>query len=93
MSDDIDVRRRRALYRAAHRGTKEMDWYLGRFGAAKIMGMTDPDLATFEELLALPDPELERWILNPAEAAASPFAALIAEVREFAGLDTASAKA
>jgi succinate dehydrogenase flavin-adding protein (antitoxin of CptAB toxin-antitoxin module) len=24
--DDLETRRRRALYRATHRGTKEMDW-------------------------------------------------------------------
>ena len=37
MTDDVETRRRRAVYRACHRGTKEMDWILGplrRGGAA-----------------------------------------------------------
>ena len=29
MPDDLEMRRRRAAYRASHRGTKEMDIILG----------------------------------------------------------------
>ena len=34
MPDDLEMRRRRAAYRASHRGTKEMDIILGRYAEA-----------------------------------------------------------
>ena len=55
MSDQLDVRRRRAAFRASHRGTKEMDWMLGRYADAKLAAMIDPDLGLFEKLIQLPD--------------------------------------
>ena len=39
MTDDAETRRRRAAYRACHRGTKEMDWILGRFAEAALPAM------------------------------------------------------
>ncbi len=63
--DDLDVRRRRAAYRAAHRGTKEMDILMSRFAEASLPAMGEAELARFEQFLALPDPDLQRWILEP----------------------------
>ncbi len=36
MGEDIEVRRRRAVWRAGHRGTKELDLLVGRFAAAHL---------------------------------------------------------
>lgn len=85
MTDDLDVRRRRALWRAAHRGTKEMDVLLGRYAEGRLADMGAGALARFEQFLALPDPELQKWILE-AQAAHTEFADLVAEVRSFHGL-------
>jgi len=63
MRNDLDARRRRARYRAAHRGTKEMDLLLGHFADAEIDKMDDAELNAFEEFLALPDPDIENWLL------------------------------
>ena len=63
---DSDSRRKRALYRAHHRGTKEMDLLLGGFADAELARMSDSELDAFELLLALPDPELDR-LLKGAE--------------------------
>ncbi|MEM8744076.1 MAG: succinate dehydrogenase assembly factor 2 [Pseudomonadota bacterium] len=63
--NDIEARRRRVLYRAGHRGTKELDLLLGRFAEAEIAEMTDADLTAFEEFLALPDPDIQFWLLTP----------------------------
>jgi antitoxin CptB len=95
MSDDridtgpseIDVRRRRAVWRSQHRGTKEMDLMLGGYAAAIVPALSDPDLARFEQFLALPDPELQGWLLKPQVIAGLEFADLIAAVRRFHGLD------
>lgn len=91
--DALDSRRRRAIYRARHRGTKEMDLLLGRFADARLPGMSDVELKQFEELLALPDPELQRWLLAPVAAPAAAggpeahaLGALVADLRRFHGL-------
>jgi antitoxin CptB len=86
MADDLDTRRRRAAYRASHRGTKEMDWILGRFAEKALAGMSDEALAAFERLLALPDPDLREMIMHPEARIAGEFADLIVAVRTFHGL-------
>jgi antitoxin CptB len=63
--NDIETRRRRAYYRATHRGTKEMDWLLGRFAEAMLGNMDGNDLDAFEEFLAMPEPDIEDWLLTP----------------------------
>ena len=90
MTDDAEMRRRRAVYRACHRGTKEMDWILGRFAQSALPAMSGPALGLFERMLALPDPELQDMILHPEFAPAGEFAELVATVRVFHGLDGTS---
>jgi len=85
MSDDLDMRRRRAAWRASHRGTKEMDVLLGRFAETTLASMGDPELAQFEQFLALPDPDLQRWLLEGAPASGD-FAPLVHDIRTFHGL-------
>lgn len=83
MSDDLEVRRRRAAYRASHRGTKEMDWLLGRFAEARLEAMSEPALTEFEALLAAPDPELQLWIMDATAIPDDRYAGLIRELRAF----------
>ena len=87
MTDDVETRRRRAAYRACHRGTKEMDWILGRFAQAALADMPTDGLSLFERLLALPDPDLQDMILHPELMPAGEFAELVAAMRAFHGLD------
>jgi antitoxin CptB len=88
MTDDADTRRRRAVYRACHRGTKEMDWILGRFAERSVAGMTPGRLALFERLLNLPDPDLQDMVLHPELAPAGEFGELITALRVFHGLES-----
>ena len=67
-SADLDVRRRKILFRAWHRGTREMDLLMGRFADAALAGMSDAELDEFERLIDVPDPELFRWIMGEAKA-------------------------
>ena len=53
---DLGMRRRRALWRATHRGSKEMDFLLGRFAEKTLDGMNAVDIALFERLIETPDP-------------------------------------
>lgn len=85
--DSLDARRRRAIYRAWHRGTKEMDLLLGRYAAAVVTAMDEPELTSFEAFLALPDPDMERWItLAPGEAPPGAVGAFVLRLRQFHGL-------
>ena len=91
MQVELDVRRRRALFRASHRGTKEMDWMLGKYADASLATMAEGDLDLFEKLILAPDPDLQAWILDPALIAGSEFGPLIAAIRTFNKLDQPAA--
>lgn len=74
----IETRIKRALYRAHHRGTKEMDLVLGRFADAELGRFDSAGITAFEELLTLPDPEIDRWIKGEqAPPALAPMIGLI----------------
>jgi antitoxin CptB len=87
MSEDIETRRRRALWRASHRGTKELDLVIGGFAAARLAGMEPPELARFEAFLLVEEPKLQDWLLSPEGDGTGEFAELVAEMRRFHGLD------
>ncbi len=55
-SAGLDERRRRLLYRAWHRGMREMDLIMGRFADAAIGDMSEAELDAFERLTDVPDP-------------------------------------
>jgi antitoxin CptB len=57
-----DVRRRRLLYRATHRGTFENDLMIGGFVRANLYSLTDADLDALEALLESPDVDLADWL-------------------------------
>jgi antitoxin CptB len=81
---DSDSRRKRALYRAHHRGTKEMDLIIGGYADAELSRFSDSEIATFEVLLALPDHEIDRMVKG-AEAPPD-LAALFDAIRRHHGL-------
>jgi antitoxin CptB len=61
-SPDADIRRKRLLFRAWHRGTREADLILGSFAEAYLPGFDAAQLDRFEALLECPDAELFDWI-------------------------------
>ncbi|MBO0764428.1 MAG: succinate dehydrogenase assembly factor 2 [Hyphomicrobiaceae bacterium] len=87
MTDDVESRRRRAAFRATHRGNKEMDWLIGRFAAARLAAMSLEGLTAFERLLLVPDPNLYDMIMYPEAAPAGEHAPLIGQLRAFHGLE------
>jgi antitoxin CptB len=86
VSEDPQTRLRRLLYRARHRGTKEMDWLLGRYAEAKLAGMASEEVDRFEALCALPDPDVQDWILAGGAVVEPRYEALVADLRRFHGL-------
>lgn len=60
--DALDSRRRRLLYRATHRGTKENDVLIGGFVARRIALFSKADIDALEDLLELPENDLADWL-------------------------------
>lgn len=83
----LEVRRKRALYRAEHRGTKELDFLLGRFARASVDEMNSDEISTLERLMLEPEPLIERMILSPEQVESGDFLHMIERVRRFHGLD------
>jgi antitoxin CptB len=61
---EVETRRKVILWRATHRGTKEMDLALGGFVRDTIDSMQLSELNELEALIALPDPLLMAWLLG-----------------------------
>jgi antitoxin CptB len=61
-SNDFDPRRKKLLFRAWHRGMREMDLIMGRFAESRLDRMSDAELDLFEALIEVPDRDLLAWI-------------------------------
>jgi antitoxin CptB len=83
----LDPRRKRALFRAWHRGTREMDLVMGRFADREIRTMSDDDLAAFEHLLDLPEPDVFGWVTGQVPAPAGIDPDFLKRLGEYRGAD------
>src|SRR6476620_9659253 len=61
-SDGLDLRRRKLLFRAWHRGMRETDLIMGRFADHALAGFTEPELTDFERLIDVLDRDLLAWV-------------------------------
>jgi antitoxin CptB len=66
-SAGLDARRRRALFRAWHRGMREMDLIMGRFADAEITRLNDAEFDQFEALLDVPDQHAFAWLTGSVD--------------------------
>ena len=82
-SHGLDIRRRRLLFRAWHRGMREADLILGRFADQAIENMADCDLAEFERLIDVPDRDILAWITGEADVPVDYDTALFQRLRQF----------
>jgi antitoxin CptB len=82
-SDGLDARRRKLLFRAWHRGMREMDLIMGRFADAAIGQMSKDELGQFEALIEVPDPQLLAWVTGEADTPADYDTALFRRLRDF----------
>ena len=63
---ELDRRRKQLVYRAGHRGIKEMDIILGEFARARIATLDDAELDRFEALMEENDRDLLAWFTGEA---------------------------
>ena len=83
---DLGMRRRRALWRATHRGSKEMDFLLGRYAERTLDEMNAAEIAVFERLIEAPDPAIESCVLEGYSLGERDLDELIERLRRFHGL-------
>lgn len=69
--EDLETKRKRLHFRAWHRGTRELDLIMGSFADKHISGFTESELAEFEALLNLSDPDVYNWITGAEEPPAN----------------------
>jgi antitoxin CptB len=60
--DEVDIRRRRLLFRSWHGGTQEIDLILGPFAETSLAGFDSAQLDRFEALFDCTDADLLDWI-------------------------------
>lgn len=71
--EPLENKRKRLIFRSDHRGTKEMDLFMGKFAATHVPKFNADELAEYDVLLCQNDPDLYNWITQkepaPAEIA------------------------
>ncbi len=58
----LEGRRRRLLFRANHRGTRENDFLVGGFVTTRLASFTPAEMDELERIMELPDPALADWL-------------------------------
>ncbi len=61
-SADLDIRRRKALFRSWHRGMREVDLILGSFADGEIAALSEEELGIYEALMSEPDGDILKWV-------------------------------
>jgi antitoxin CptB len=79
----LAIRKKRALYRATHRGTRELDLLLGRYAHDALAAMSEAELAAFELFLTFPDPEIDQWMRG--QQAPEDVADMVCRIKAFHG--------
>ncbi|SDG64243.1 succinate dehydrogenase assembly factor 2 [Pelagibacterium luteolum] len=64
LTDDIETRRKRALYRAQHRGTQEMDILIGGYVADHLSTLDSAMLDRLEVLMDNEETDLQAWLMG-----------------------------
>ena len=82
-SIDLDIRRRKALFRSWHRGTREMDLVLGRFADAEIDKLDETEMDDFEMLMEAIDRDLFQWLTGEVEVPADYDTGIFRRIKAF----------
>jgi antitoxin CptB len=88
-TDGLNPRQKRILFRAWHRGTREMDLVMGRYVESVIETMSESELVEIETLIDLADRDLFAWISDNEPAPAVHDGAVLRAMRAFHSLPRA----
>lgn len=67
MTDQLDDRRKKLIFRSWHRGTREADLLIGSFAKENIPTFTEEQLAQFETIMERSDPDIYNWMTGREE--------------------------
>ena len=80
---NIDILKKKILYRSEHRGTKEMDLLLGNFVKKYVNSLNESELCALESLLNIDDEVLYKWYLNNERNTLVPENSITKKLKEF----------
>jgi antitoxin CptB len=80
---NLESLRKKLIFRAWHRGTREMDIVMGRFADAHVNTMEMDELLQFEELMLENDPDLYNWLTGAEEIPARCHTDVMKKLRGF----------
>ena len=80
---NIDILKKKILYRSNHRGTKEMDLLLSNFVKKYVNSLNKNELYELESLLNLDDEVLYKWFLNNKRTTLVPENSITRKFKEF----------
>ena len=82
MNINIEELKKKIIYRAQYRGTKEMDLILKNFSKLRLDFMTEEELELYEKLLSENDQDLYQWCTGQS-CARQEFETLIIDIKDF----------
>ena len=80
---NIDILKKRILYRSVRRGTKEMDLLLSNFVKKYVNFLNEIELYELESLLNTDDEVLYKWYLNQDANTSIPLNYITKELKKF----------
>jgi len=80
---ELEMRRKKLLFRGGHRGTKENDILMGRFMDKHLNTLTEEQLDAFEALInEVPDADFFKWATGKEAAPAQYDTDVLQMIRE-----------
>ena len=67
LQHETEIRRKRLLWRATHRGIKEMDLILGGFVVRHLDAFSEAEITDLERIMDIPDQEMLSWATRQEE--------------------------
>ena len=80
---NINILKKKILYRSKHRGTKEMDLLLSNFVKKYVNSLDVNELFELESLLNIDDEVLYKWYLNNEKSTLIPENNVTKKLKEF----------
>ena len=80
---NIDILKKKILYRSERRGTKEMDLLLSNFVKKYVNSLNESELCELESLLNIDDEVLYKWYLNNERNTLVPENSITKKLKEF----------
>jgi antitoxin CptB len=84
-SADLDIRRRKALFRSWHRGMREVDLILGTFTDAEIGELNETEMDLYEAFMAELDGDILKWVTGEAPVPAVHDTDVFAKILSYRG--------